>query len=85
MIAGGRGTSGDTAPYAIEREIEDLAALIHEAGGSASVFGYSSTLASSYWGDVLLIYWVVVASFYWGPSFLAWPPSLLGWHTAAGS
>ena len=38
----GRGASTDTAPYAIEREIEDLAALIHEAGGSASVFGYSS-------------------------------------------
>ena len=38
----GRGASGDTAPYAIEREIEDLAALIHEAGGSASVFGHSS-------------------------------------------
>src|SRR5579859_6112512 len=38
----GRGASGDTAPYAIEREIEDLDALISEAGGSASVFGYSS-------------------------------------------
>ncbi len=38
----GRGASGDTAPYAIEREIEDLAALINEAGGSSSVFGYSS-------------------------------------------
>jgi pimeloyl-ACP methyl ester carboxylesterase len=38
----GRGASGDTAPYAIEREIEDLAALIDEAGGSSSVFGYSS-------------------------------------------
>ena len=38
----GRGESGDTAPYAIEREIEDLAALIAEAGGSSSVFGYSS-------------------------------------------
>jgi pimeloyl-ACP methyl ester carboxylesterase len=38
----GRGASGDTAPYAIEREIEDLAALITEAGGSSSVFGYSS-------------------------------------------
>src|SRR4051794_36849342 len=38
----GRGDSGDTEPYAIEREIEDLAALIGEAGGSASVFGYSS-------------------------------------------
>jgi pimeloyl-ACP methyl ester carboxylesterase len=38
----GRGESGDTAPYAIEREVEDLDALIVEAGGSASVFGYSS-------------------------------------------
>jgi pimeloyl-ACP methyl ester carboxylesterase len=38
----GRGSSGDTAPYAVEREIEDLEALIIEAGGSASVFGYSS-------------------------------------------
>jgi pimeloyl-ACP methyl ester carboxylesterase len=38
----GRGGSGDHAPYAVEREIEDLDALIAEAGGSASVFGYSS-------------------------------------------
>jgi pimeloyl-ACP methyl ester carboxylesterase len=38
----GRGQSGDTAPYAIEREIEDLDALIAQAGGSAGVFGYSS-------------------------------------------
>jgi pimeloyl-ACP methyl ester carboxylesterase len=38
----GRGTSGDTVPYAVEREIEDIEALITEAGGSASVFGYSS-------------------------------------------
>jgi pimeloyl-ACP methyl ester carboxylesterase len=38
----GRGDSGDTLPYAAEREIEDLAALIEVAGGSAGVFGYSS-------------------------------------------
>lgn len=38
----GRGESGDSSPYAIEREIEDLAALISMAGGAASVFGYSS-------------------------------------------
>jgi pimeloyl-ACP methyl ester carboxylesterase len=38
----GRGDSADTAPYAVEREIEDLDALIAEAGGSAAVFGYSS-------------------------------------------
>ena len=38
----GRGDSGDTAPYAVAREVEDLAALIAEAGGSASVYGHSS-------------------------------------------
>lgn len=38
----GRGESGDTAPYAIEREIEDLAAVIDASGGSAYVFGHSS-------------------------------------------
>ncbi len=38
----GRGSSGDTAPYAVVREIEDLAAVIAEAGGSASVYGLSS-------------------------------------------
>ncbi len=38
----GRGDSGDTAPYTVEREIEDLEALIAEAGGSAFVYGHSS-------------------------------------------
>lgn len=38
----GRGASGDTPPYAVEREIEDLAAVIAEAGGSAHAFGVSS-------------------------------------------
>lgn len=38
----GRGDSGDAAPYAVEREIDDLDALISAAGGSACVFGYSS-------------------------------------------
>jgi pimeloyl-ACP methyl ester carboxylesterase len=38
----GRGDSGDTAPYAVGREVEDLAALIDEAGGSAFVYGHSS-------------------------------------------
>ena len=41
----GRGDSGDTPPYAVEREIEDLAALIEEAGGSAFLFGHSSGAA----------------------------------------
>jgi len=38
----GRGDSTDGAPYAVEREIEDLDALIEEVGGSASVLGHSS-------------------------------------------
>ena len=38
----GRGESDDTPPYAIAREIEDLDAVIQEAGGSACVFGGSS-------------------------------------------
>ena len=38
----GRGDSGNTLPYAVDREIEDLAALIADAGGSAFVMGGSS-------------------------------------------
>ncbi len=38
----GRGDSGDTQPYAVEREVEDIAALIEEAGGTASLYGHSS-------------------------------------------
>lgn len=43
----GRNESGDTQPYAVEREIEDVEALIKEAGGSAYVFGISSGAALS--------------------------------------
>lgn len=38
----GRGDSGNTLPYAIEREVEDLASLMEVAGGAACVFGKSS-------------------------------------------
>ncbi|MFJ9661679.1 alpha/beta fold hydrolase [Streptomyces griseoflavus] len=38
----GRGASGDTAPYAVEREVEDLAALIEAVGGEAALYGVSS-------------------------------------------
>jgi len=38
----GRGESGDNATYSVAREVEDLAALIRVAGGSAGVFGASS-------------------------------------------
>jgi pimeloyl-ACP methyl ester carboxylesterase len=38
----GRGASTDTLPYAAQREVDDLAALIAEAGGSAFVYAFSS-------------------------------------------
>jgi pimeloyl-ACP methyl ester carboxylesterase len=41
----GRGESGDTAPYAMEREVEDIDALLQAAGGSAFVYGISSGAA----------------------------------------
>ena len=41
----GRGQSGDTPPYSVTREIEDLEAVLHEAGGAVYVFGVSSGAA----------------------------------------
>src|SRR5688500_16908076 len=41
----GRGDSTDTLPYAVAREIEDIEALIDEAGGAAFLFGISSGAA----------------------------------------
>ena len=38
----GRGESGDTPPYSPAREVEDIAALIEAAGGSAFLLGLSS-------------------------------------------
>ena len=38
----GRGESSNSKPFAVEREVEDIEALITEAGGSAFVFGTSS-------------------------------------------
>lgn len=41
----GRGDSGDTLPYAVEREFEDIEAVVDEAGGSAALYGSSSGAA----------------------------------------
>lgn len=41
----GRGNSGDTEPYAVAREVEDIEALIDAHGGRAAVFGFSSGAA----------------------------------------
>ena len=41
----GRGDSGDTPPYAVEREVEDVPAVIEATSGRAFVFGHSSGAA----------------------------------------
>ena len=41
----GRGDSTDTLPYTLEREIEDIEAIIDDVGGSASLYGISSGAA----------------------------------------
>jgi pimeloyl-ACP methyl ester carboxylesterase len=41
----GRGESGDTPPYAVQREIEDIAAVMQAAGGAAYLYGSSSGAA----------------------------------------
>ncbi len=41
----GRGPSGDTLPYAVEREIEDVAAVADAAGGPVNLYGTSSGAA----------------------------------------
>ncbi|EOD59834.1 alpha/beta fold hydrolase [Amycolatopsis vancoresmycina] len=41
----GRGESTDTGPYTVAREVEDLAAVVKEAGGEAFLFGISSGAA----------------------------------------
>jgi len=38
----GRGESSNSMPYAVEREVEDIEALIQAAGGSAFAYGISS-------------------------------------------
>ncbi|GAA2794750.1 alpha/beta fold hydrolase [Kribbella solani] len=38
----GRGDSGDTTPYAVEREVDDLNALLAVLGGTAALYGHSS-------------------------------------------
>jgi pimeloyl-ACP methyl ester carboxylesterase len=38
----GRGDSGDTPPYAIDREVEDIEAVIEASGGEANLWGSSS-------------------------------------------
>jgi len=41
----GHGQSGDNPPYAVEREVEDIAAMLDVAGGSAFVYGTSARVS----------------------------------------
>ncbi|GAA1112019.1 alpha/beta hydrolase [Kribbella jejuensis] len=38
----GRGDSGDTAPYSVQHEVEDIAAVLEAVGGTAAIYGHSS-------------------------------------------
>ncbi|TDW15968.1 alpha/beta fold hydrolase [Kribbella kalugense] len=38
----GRGDSGDTTPYAVQREVEDIDAVLTAVGGTAAIYGHSS-------------------------------------------
>jgi hypothetical protein len=63
----GRGDSADTPPYAVAREVEDLAALLDAAGGSAGLLGMSSgaALAAEAAASGLPVDWLVM----WEPPF----------------
>jgi pimeloyl-ACP methyl ester carboxylesterase len=41
----GQGDSGDTLPYAVEREVDDIEAVLQAAGGAAHIYGSSSGAA----------------------------------------
>lgn len=45
----GRGESTDNAAYAVDREVEDIAALLDVAGGAAALFGNCSGAVLSLW------------------------------------
>ena len=63
----GRGDSADTRPYAVDREVEDLEALIDAAGGSAFVFGISSGGALALEGAIELSDKIIGLAIYEAP------------------
>jgi pimeloyl-ACP methyl ester carboxylesterase len=50
----GRGESGDTLPYDVDREVEDIAALLDVVGGSATLYGSSSGAVLCLWAAAAL-------------------------------
>ena len=76
----GRGDSTDTQPYALEREIEDIAAIIDETGGSASLYGISSGAALAMEAAIALPDKVSKLAMYEAP-FNDDPASQQAWRT----
>jgi pimeloyl-ACP methyl ester carboxylesterase len=76
----GRGDSGDTLPYAVDREIEDIAALIGESGGTASLYGHSSGAALALRAAVTLGSAVPRIALYEAP-YNDDPAARRGWET----
>ena len=84
-----RGQSGDTRPYAIDREVEDLAALIGTVGDGAAVFGYSSgallaihaAVAKARLDPELPVYVTATVSRWWTArrACPTWRPTLPSW------
>jgi pimeloyl-ACP methyl ester carboxylesterase len=64
----GRGDSGDTLPYAVQREVEDIDAVAGAAGGSAFLFGSSSGAALAMEAAIALDRITKLAM--WEPPFL---------------
>jgi pimeloyl-ACP methyl ester carboxylesterase len=50
----GRGESGDTLPYDVDREVEDIRALLDVVGGSAALYGSSSGAVLCLWAAATL-------------------------------
>lgn len=74
-----RGDSGDTAPFSVRREAEDLAAVVADAGGEAAVLGHSS-------GAVIALYTASLSAETGVPVralFLSEPPFHFGVHEPA--
>jgi len=63
----GRGESGDTLPFAVEREVDDIAALVAEVGGRAALYGSSSGAALALWAAASGV--PVTAIVLWEPPF----------------
>lgn len=77
----GRGDSGDTLPYSLEREIEDIEALIDAEGGKASVYGISSGACLALEAALQLGNKVKKLALYEAPySLEGWTENIANWH-----